>query len=253
MIEPDGRFYLKAEYTDNGLVVQYDRIIYSSSYLAVVEEFIGAIEQKIVALRSEFEKTDYRSEPITAAECYPHDYGENLVGEVVAIKADALRPEFRRGDVQMVLVGGGFGANGNSRGSAVFCYHLNNGKPTRFERHDVLGEIKELPDWAKERVVAIEAERDAARRPTPAAPEVVVGYTIAERISVGDMLFVLGENPRAVSPFVTWQHLEGHTGYDRGHYFQSREKAMADLKRRAENERGNQAPDRAKRNRDDAR
>jgi hypothetical protein len=164
MSEPDGRFYMKAEYIDDGFVVQYDRIIYSSSYLAVMGEFIGAIDQKIVALRSEFEKTDYRSEPITAAECYPHDYGENLIGKVVAIKADALRPEFRRGDVQTVLVGGGFGANGNSRGSAVFCYRLNDGKHTRFERCDVLGVVRELPDWAKERVAAIRAERNAKSR-----------------------------------------------------------------------------------------
>ncbi|MDR1320298.1 MAG: hypothetical protein LBK56_02580 [Gracilibacteraceae bacterium] len=253
MDEPDGQFYMKAEYTDNGLIGQYDRIICSPTYLAIMEEFIGSVDRQIVALRSDFEKTDYRAKPIIAAECHPHDYGQSLVGKVVAIKADVLRPEFRRGDVQMVLVDGGFGAGGGARGSAVFCYHLSDGKHTRFERSDVLGVVKELPDWAKERVAAIKAEREAARQPTPAAPEIMAGYTILERVKVGDKTFVLGENPNAVSPFVTWQHLEGREGYDLGNYFQSRERAMADLKRRAERERSGRAPDKARRNRDDAR
>jgi len=54
-----------------------------------------------------------------------------------------------------------FGANANARGSAVFCYHLNNGKHTRFERHEVLGVVKELPDWAKERLAAVKSQMTA--------------------------------------------------------------------------------------------
>jgi hypothetical protein len=216
-----------------------------------LEEFIGAVDQEIVALRGEFDKADYQSKPITADKCHPHDYGQNLVGKVVAIKPEALHPEYRRGDVQLVLVDGGFGANGNARGSALLCYHLNDGKHTRFERHDVLGEIKELPDWAKERIAAMEAEREAEKKPAPANPETVAGYTITERIKVGEKLFVLGENPEA--GYVTWQHTEGREGYDLGHYFESREKASIDLKRRADKERIGQAPNRTKRSRDDAR
>jgi hypothetical protein len=220
-----------------------------------LEEFIGAVDQEIVALRGEFDKADYQSKPITADKCHPHDYGQNLVGKVVAIKPEALRPEYRRGDVQLVLVDGGFGANGNARGSAVFCYHLNDGKHTRFERHDILGEIKELPDWAKERLAATEAEREAKQNPPQAdAPEVVAGYTILERVGVGDKTFVLGHNPGNPSaPYVTWQSVNGREGYDIGHYLTTREKAIRDLRARADKERYNQGSDRAKRSRDDAR
>jgi hypothetical protein len=252
MQEPDGKYYMKAEYTENGIIGQYDRIIYTSDYLAVMEEFTGALHQKVTALRDEFSKADYQAAPITAADCYPHDYAEDLNGKVVAIKADVLRPEYQRGDVQMVLVDGGNGARGNARGNAVFCYHLNDGHHTRFERYDVLGVVKELPDWAKERVTAIQAEREAARQPKPAAPEIVAGYEILERVSVGDKTFVMGHNREADS-YATWQHTQGRDGYDLGHYYQSREKAVRDLNARADKERNGQAPDKTKRHRDDAR
>ena len=52
---------------------------------------------------------------------------------------------------------GGFGASANSRGSAVFCKNLYDGKTARYERMDVLGEVKPecMPDWAKEKAEAI--------------------------------------------------------------------------------------------------
>jgi hypothetical protein len=252
MNDPEGQFYMKAEYTNNGLIGQYDRIIYSSSYLAVMEEFIGAIDQKILDLRAEFRETPYQAKPITAAECYPHDHGENLNGKVVAIKAEVLRSEYRRGDRQLVLVNGGSGAMGNARGRAVFCHYLYDGRYTRFERQDILGEIRDLPEWAKERLAAIRAEHEAARPASQAEPEVVAGYTITERVQVGEKQFVLGESPDD-SRYVTWQRLEGREGYDVGHYFEDRGQALADLHKRADKERDGQAPDKTKRSRDEAR
>ncbi len=68
-----------------------------------------------------------------------------------------LKPEFQRADRQLYLVTGGFGASANSRGSAVFCTNLHTGKNTRFERMDVMGEVKPecMPDWAKEKIAAM--------------------------------------------------------------------------------------------------
>jgi len=61
-------------------------------------------------------------------------------------------------------------------------------------------------------------------------------YTITDRIQVGKMTFVLGENPNAPAPFVTWQKMEGRSGYDLGHYMTDRDSAVKDLHRRANNE-----------------
>lgn len=253
----DGNFYMKAEYTQNGLIGQYSQVLVGSDYLEIMREFTKSLHGQIEKVASEIGKAAYQPEPITAKECHPNDYGQSLVGKVVAIKAEALRPEYRRGDMQLVLVDGGNGANANARGNAVFCTHLNDGSRTRFERYDVQGEIKELPAWAATRLDAINAEREAAKQPPPesAPQEKVAGYAISERVKVGKKTFVLAENPKAVSPFVTWQQLEGRSGYDLGHYFSDRDKALADLHTRADRERESTSPVKAPkpRNRDDAR
>jgi hypothetical protein len=165
MDDPDGKFYMKAEYTDNGLIGQYDKIIYSSNYLSVMDEFIVGLAQQAVAVRNEIGKADYQATPISADMCYPNDYGQDINGKVVAIKASALRPEYRRGDCQLVYVTGGNGARANAHGRAVYCYHLGDGEQTRFERHDIQGVVRELPDWAKERLAALQAEREPEKQP----------------------------------------------------------------------------------------
>ena len=253
----DGNFYMKAEYTENGLIGEYSQVVVDSDYLEILREFARGLHNQIEKVASEIGKAAYQSEPITARECHPNDYSQSIVGKVVAIKAEAFRPEYRRGDMQLVLVDGGNGANANARGNAVFCTHLNDGSRTRFERYDVQGEMKELPQWAAARLDAISAERDAAKQPpSESAPqEKVAGYAISERVKVGKKTFVLAENPNAVSPFVTWQQLEGRSGYDLGHYFSDRDKALADLHTRADRERESTSPVKSPkpRNRDDAR
>jgi hypothetical protein len=232
MDEPDGKCYMKAEYSQNGIIGQYDRVINCSDYLSIVEEFIGAIDRQIVNLRGEIGKADYQAKVITAGECYPNDYARDITGEVVAIKASALRAEYRRGDCQMVYVTHGNGAKANPRGNGVYCYHLSDGAQTRFERYDIQGIVKELPPWAEGRLSTIRSARQAAG--IPEKVEIVAGYTITARIQAGKTLFVLGENPNAVSPYVTWQRYEGKSGYDHGHYFVNREKAATDLQTRAD-------------------
>lgn len=61
------------------------------------------------------------------------------------------------------------------------------------------------------------------------------GYAIIDRMQAGAVEFVLGENPRAPQPYVTWRHIIGgaSTDFYWGHYFGSYHKAKADLKNRA--------------------
>ena len=154
----DGNYYLVADYKTKAFLGEYSHCSVSGDYFEIVGEFTARVNQQIEATKAEISKTDFQTAPITAAECHPHDFGQDLNGKVVAIKAEALRPEYRRGDCQLVLVEGGFGASANSRGSAVYCYALSDGQYTRFERRNVLGEIKELPDWAKNRLEAVKTE-----------------------------------------------------------------------------------------------
>ena len=90
---------------------------------------------------------------ITEADCIPDHYSKDINGKIIAIDPKVLKPEFQRADRQLYYVTGGFGASANSRGSAVFCTNLHTGKSTRYERMDVMGEVKPecLPEWAKEK------------------------------------------------------------------------------------------------------
>lgn len=61
---------------------------------------------------------------------------------------------------QLVLADGGNGATGG-RGNAVFGTCLATGEKSRWERYDVLGEIKPecMPDWAKEALAKIKEQQ----------------------------------------------------------------------------------------------
>jgi len=249
----DGNFYMYAEYTQNGFIGQYENVAYSAEYLAILRTFTEGIERQAVALETEFSRTAFQAEIITADQCHPHDYGQDLNGQVIAIKSSALSPEYRRGDVQLVYVTGGNGANGNARGRVVFCRHLSNGEQVRFERHDVLGIVKDIPSWAQKQLAVLRIEREPQE---PQSEEKVGGYTIIKTMTVGKTRFVLGENPGAPAPFVTWQQQEGSgRGYDLGHYFTDYDKADADLTNRADDARENITLNKGFRpkNRDDAR
>ena len=61
------------------------------------------------------------------------------------------------------------------------------------------------------------------------------GYAIIDRMQAGAVEFVLGENPRAPQPYVTWRHIIGDASTELligGHYFGSYHK-QSDLKNRA--------------------
>ena len=239
MDDPIGFHYMKAEYSDNGIIGQYDRIFQSSCYLAVVEAFTAGIEMQTKGLRAEYVQSDFQHSIITPEQCHPNDYAQDITGEVVAIKPSVLRPEYRRGDQQLVFVTHGGGALANPRSTSVYCYHLSDGKQARFERHDVLGVIKKLPQWAKERLDELQAERESENNAAIETNglEMDGRFTITERIQVGKTFFVLGENVGSPLPFATWRHTQGRSDRSMLRYFGDREKALANLQSRASSER----------------
>jgi len=64
--------------------------------------------------------------------------------------------------------------------------------------------------------------------------EIVEGYTITDRLVVSQKEFVIGENPEAEYPFVTWQRDTNLPGlYHWRHGMDDRLSAIEDLCRRA--------------------
>lgn len=162
----DGMCYFVGNYTENELLGQYANCIASDDYLEAVLDFSDRVSGQVEATKAEIAKIGLPTELFTAEHCYPNDYKQSIGGKIVALKADIFRPEYRRGDVQLILVDGGNGARANPSGRTIFCYHLNDGQRSRFYRQDVQGEVKPecLPLWAKEKADTIMAEQAISRQ-----------------------------------------------------------------------------------------
>ena len=62
------------------------------------------------------------------------------------------------------------------------------------------------------------------------------GYTITDRLTVGNVEFVIGQNDDAPAKFVTWKCKKGETDYYWGHYCNDRLTTLEDLCNRAMDE-----------------
>jgi len=155
----NGMCWFVGNYTSNDILGQYADCEVSDDYLEAMQEFTDRVLTQVKVMRA-INKSKL-PQVFTAEQCHPNDRNQSIECKIVAIKANVFRPEYRHGDIQLVLVSGGNGAMANARGNAVFCYHLNDGKHTRFERYDVQGEVKAeyLPQWAKDKAAEIRAEK----------------------------------------------------------------------------------------------
>lgn len=149
----DGEKYLCGFVERNDLFELCSECMVSDDYIEIVHLFGSRVANEAELFREQVKKLDIPVAVITEADCIPDHYTKDINGKIIAIDPKVLKPEFRRTDRQLYLVTGGFGASANSRGSAVFCTNLHTGESTRYERMDIMGEVKPecMPDWAKEK------------------------------------------------------------------------------------------------------
>lgn len=149
----DGEKYLCGFVERNDLFELCSECMVSDDYIEIVHLFGSRVANEAELFREQVEKLDIPVAVITEADCIPDHYTKDINGKIIAIDPKVLKPEFRRADRQLYLVTGGFGASANSSGSAVFCTNLHTGESTRYERMDIMGEVKPdcMPDWAKEK------------------------------------------------------------------------------------------------------
>lgn len=150
----DGQKYMCAYGEKNELFELFNNALASDSYPEIVEIFGKRVTEEAEKVHTEIKSLNIPLEVIDDYDCIPDSTDKDINGKVIAIDSKILKPEFQRADRQLYLVIGGFGASAHSRGSAVFCKNLYDGKTTRYERMDVIGEVKPecMPDWAKEKL-----------------------------------------------------------------------------------------------------
>lgn len=148
--------YFCAYYESNDLLGRYYDCLMSADYTEIIGIYAQRIQEQGDRLKEERASVSVPNEKITAELCIPDDYKKSIEGKVIVINPAVLLPEYRTADRQLWLCTGGFGSHANSHGSACFCTNLYSGKEARWKRGHVLGEMKVLPDWAKERLAVIQ-------------------------------------------------------------------------------------------------
>lgn len=144
------------------IVVRYDNLKVTDDYVTALDEWNKRIAEGIAELkkkRSEFSELRVLGKD----DVEPVKYDMSIDKKVVVIKADCFLHESQYAQKQLYFVNGGFGAEANSRGRAIFCNSIFNGDNVRFNRQDVLGIIKadKIPEWAKERINRLQQENNA--------------------------------------------------------------------------------------------
>lgn len=131
----------------------------TDDYLEAMRIFCDRVQAQIELTRAEQEIFKFDMTPFTIADCIPDKKNESIIGKVVVINAEPKRYEYQHSAYQLILAEGGNGASGG-RGQAVFGTCLATGERGRWERYDVLGEIRpeRMPEWAKEALAHIQAQ-----------------------------------------------------------------------------------------------
>lgn len=149
----EGEKFLCGFVERNDLFEQCFECMVSDDYIEIAHLFGSRVANEAELFKEQVEKLNIPISVITESDCIPDHYSKDINGKIIAIDPKVLKPEFQRADRQLYYVTGGLGASANSRGSAVFCTNLHTGKSTRYERMDVMGEVKPecMPEWAKEK------------------------------------------------------------------------------------------------------
>lgn len=136
----------------------------TDDYLEAMQIFCDRVQAQIELTRAEQEVFKFDMTPFTIADCIPDAKNESIIGKVVVIDAEPKRYEYQHSAYQLIFAESGNGASGG-RGQAVFGTCLATGEHGRWERYDVLGEIRpeRMPEWAKEALARIQAQEKAKK------------------------------------------------------------------------------------------
>lgn len=149
----DGNFYMLANYDEIFDVIgTYENVLVGKDYLELVEKLTERISDEISRIKAE--RKGYDPGIITSDMCTLDDYTKNIVGKVIVIKPEKLRPEYANELYQIVLATHGFGTAANSRGTKIFGRNLFNGENTLTRRPNIIGELKpeHYPEWLKNNI-----------------------------------------------------------------------------------------------------
>lgn len=130
-----------------------------ADYLEAMNDFMSRVQWELDDLKEERASTKMPLSPVTQTQCQPIREDMRIDNQIVVIRPERLRPEYRTAINQLVLALSGFGTSAYSRGRAVFTMNLYNGEENRWNREDFMGVIKpeHMPAWAQEKLDQLQA------------------------------------------------------------------------------------------------
>lgn len=153
-------------------VEQFYSTAVGTDYLEAMDDFISRVQWELEDLKEERASAMMPLSPLTQAQCQLIQEDMRIDNQVVVIRPERLRPEYRTAVNQLVLAKSGFGTSAFSRGRAVFTLNLYTGEEARWNREDFMGLMKpeHMPKWAQEKLGQFQVEtqqkpkrRDEAR------------------------------------------------------------------------------------------
>lgn len=168
--DTDGTPYMCSYCESSDFFARYYDSVGGEDYAEIVGIFGERIKEQAERTQEKLRQERLDGEQsilVTEKDCTLITSEDDLNNQVVVIRADVLRPEYRSARYQLRLCTGGFGASPHSRGSACYCKDLVTGKDSRFERRDILGvmEPDELPQWVYDGLDGLrQAERKLASK-----------------------------------------------------------------------------------------
>jgi len=106
---------------------------------------------------------------LTEKHCIADTHYADFTGKLLVVKADALMPEYRDAESQIVRCTHGNGAHPNAKGRSIFCKELASDKTVVYYRAEIEGiaDYKTLPAWAKRKLAEQTAEKQAQKTKSP--------------------------------------------------------------------------------------
>jgi len=140
-------------------VEQFYATAAGTDYLEAMNDFMSRVQWELDDLKEERASTKMPLSPVTQTQCQPIREDMRIDNQIVVIRPERLRPEYRTAINQLVLALSGFGTSAYSRGRAVFTMNLYNGEENRWNREDFMGVIKpeHMPAWAQEKLDQLQA------------------------------------------------------------------------------------------------
>lgn len=147
--DPHGLYYMTCDVHNNDFYEFYNNVYKNEDYIMVVKNYADRIEGEIEKLVDSYIKEGVPKQLITVDMCNTDVFGENLEDKILVVKASSLRAEYRTASNQIIRCTGGNGARPGAIGNAIFNYRMLDGEQARWERYDILGELKPecYPEW----------------------------------------------------------------------------------------------------------